>query len=272
LIVEAKSVNHRFLEVRSRAPREILAVEPLFDKLAHRRLKRGHLTVLVTLEGATGAATRIADESLQAQLEQLRAIADRNDLSLADLTPLLAGSPDLFTSVSTIDRRDLERAAEQAFSRAIDGLLEMREKEGAAMAGELERQLAVAQESVTLLERLLSKQAGLLLDRARGRVATLLAGTDVKVDSSRIEAEAALLADRADVTEEIARLGSHADQLRALLGEDAPVGRRIEFLVQEMGREANTLAAKAALPEATHATVELKAQLEKIREIAQNVE
>jgi len=272
LIVEAKSVNHRYLEVRSRAPREVLSVEPLIEKLARGRLARGHLTVLVTLEGATGALTRISEDALGTLLEQLKGIADASGLRLADLAPLLAGSPDLFTSAPAIDQQELERAADQAGGEALDQLIQMRETEGASMATELARQLATARGAVSSLEKLVSTQSDLLLERARQRLASLLEGSDIKVDPTRIESETALLADRADVTEEIARLASHTDQLAALLGEDRPVGRRIEFLVQEMGREANTLAAKAALPEATHAAVELKAQLEKLREIAQNVE
>ena len=185
---------------------------------------------------------------------------------------LLAGSPDVFRTIPLLDNPGLEQAVEQALEEALDVLISMREKEGAAMAAELVRRLEAAREATAELERLVSTQPSVLLERARARVAALLVGTDIKVDPSRIEAESALLADRADVTEELARLGSHCDQLAELLGADEPVGRRLEFLVQEMGREANTLAAKAALPEATHAAVELKAELEKIREIAQNVE
>jgi uncharacterized protein (TIGR00255 family) len=272
LVVELKSVNHRFLEVRSRSPRELLNVEPLVDKLVRARLRRGHLTALVTLETVAGAATRVDDVTLREQLEQLRSIADEFELRLADLAPLLSGSPDVFHAEPVRDQRQLERAVERALGEALDALISMRDREGAAMAAELARLLETARGATADLERIVAGQPDLLLERARKRVAALLEGTDIKVDPARIEAESALLADRADVTEEIARLGSHCDQLSQLLGADEPVGRRLEFLVQEMGREANTLAAKAALPEATHAAVELKAEIEKIREIAQNVE
>jgi len=272
LIVEAKSVNHRFLEIRARAPREALAVEPLIERLARDRLRRGHVTVLVTIEGASGAVTRVAEDALREQLDQLRAVGEQVGLDLERLVPLLAASPDLFRATAAPDEAGLERAAELAFGRALDALIAMRDAEGAAMAAEIARQLGVVRSATDQLERLAAKQSSMLLERARQRIAALLEGTEIKVDPPRVEAEAALLADRADVTEEIARLRSHCDQLRALLGENAPVGRRIEFLVQEMGREANTLAAKVVLPEATHAAVELKAELEKIREIAQNVE
>lgn len=272
LVVEAKSVNHRFLEVRPRTPREMLAIEPLMERLARARLRRGYLTVHVTLEGALGAATRIDERALSGHLEQLRTVSQETGLDLADLAPVLAGSPDLFTSIADIDADSLERAAAGAFEQAIDELLSMREAEGAAMAAELETRLDVARAATERLEQLTAVQVTALLERARTRIAALLEGTEIKVDPSRIEAEVALLADRADVTEEIARLKSHCDQMTHLLGVGDPVGRKLEFLTQEMGREANTLAAKAALPEATHAAVELKAELEKIREIAQNVE
>ena len=111
-----------------------------------------------------------------------------------------------------------------------------------------------------------------ILEKTRRKIADLLAGTKLKLDPGRVEAEAALLADKVDINEELTRLASHCDQMAGLIESEDPVGRRMEFLVQEMGREANTMGSKAGLAEFTHKVVDFKADLEKIRELVQNVE
>jgi uncharacterized protein (TIGR00255 family) len=272
IIVEIKSVNHRFLEVRIRTPRELLASEPLIEKSVRQRLGRGHCTVHVVIEGVADGGSKINEQALKGHLKQLIKVADEVDLCLADLVPVLSGSPDLYASAIDLDREGLDRALESSLDEALTKLLEMREAEGRAMASEITARVDGVRQATAVLEQMAADQSSALLERARKRIATLLAGTDIKLDRSRIEAEAALLVDRADVTEEIARLKSHCTQTAVLLDHDDPVGRRVEFLLQEMGREANTLAAKLSAPEATYAAVELKAELEKIREIVQNVE
>jgi uncharacterized protein (TIGR00255 family) len=272
LVVELRTVNHRFLEVRSRAPRELLAAEPLIEKLLRATIHRGHCTVHVSCEGPGGGASRIDERTLEAYLEQLIAVAARHGLCLADLVPVLSAAPDLFALPADLIPAEVETAVTAAFAAASQQLLAMRRSEGQAMAAALGALLAETGAAVERLAGLAAGCAGAILDRSRERIALLLADTEIAMDPRRIEAEAALLADRADVNEEVTRLRSHCRQMEQLLVADKPVGRSLEFLIQEMGREANTLGAKAALGELTHQVVELKALLEKQRELALNVE
>jgi uncharacterized protein (TIGR00255 family) len=272
LVLELRTVNHRFLEVRSRAPRELLAAESLIDSLLRTTIHRGHCTMHISCEGPGGGASRIDERTLETYLEQLIQVGSRHGLCLADLVPILSAAPDLFVLPADTAPKEIETAVTAAFAEAAEGLLAMRRAEGQAMAAVFETLLAEIRDAIERLAGLAAGCAGALLDRSRERIAALLAGTEVALDPRRLEAETALLADRADVNEEIARLRSHCRQLEQLLDAGKPVGRKIEFLIQEMGREANTLGAKAALGELTHQVVELKALLERQRELAQNVE
>ncbi len=272
LAIEVRTVNHRFLEVRSRAPRELLAAESLVEKLLRKTIRRGYCTVHLSCEGPGGGAARIDERALGIHLERLIRIGQGHGLCLADLIPVLSAAPDLFAPPVDTAPGDIETAVRAAFAEAADGLLAMRREEGRAMADELRNLLAGTRGIVERIAGLAEDQPSAILERSRERIAALLAGTDIAMDPRRIEAEAALLADRADVSEEITRLRSHCRQLEETIGGDAPAGRRLEFLIQEIGREANTLGAKISLGEVTHLVVDLKAALEKQRELAQNVE
>ncbi len=154
---------------------------------------------------------------------------------------------------------------------ACDELDEMRVREGAVLGRDLLERLAAIRELATGIDSLHPGAIDTYRERLRERVARLLAGTDTKLDSGRLEQEVALLADRTDVTEELTRLGSHTEQLEQLLHDGGGVGRRIDFLLQEMNREVNTIGAKAADASIARAVVDLKAELERMREQAQNV-
>jgi len=272
LVMELRTVNHRFLEVRSRAPRELLAAEPLIEKLLRATIHRGHCTAHLSCEGPGGGASRIDERTLETYLEQLIQVGSRHGLCLADLIPVLSAAPDLFALPVGAVPEEVERAVTAAFAEALQRLLAMRRSEGQAMTAALETLLAETRATIEQLAGLAAGSAGAILDRSRERIAALLADTEIAIDPRRIEAEAALLADRADVNEEITRLRSHCRQLEQLIVAGKPAGRNLEFLLQEMGREANTLGAKAGRSELTHQVVELKALLEKQRELAQNVE
>jgi uncharacterized protein (TIGR00255 family) len=272
LVVELRTVNHRFLEVRCRVPAELLAAESLLDRLLRRTVRRGYCTVHLSWEGAGVGAARIDEEALDARLEQLIRVGARHGLCLADLIPVLSSAPGLYTPPLSVPPGELTAAVTAAFDAAAAGLVEMRREEGRATAEAMADLLQRVRDTVERLAVLAAGQASTVLGRSRERIAALLAETDLALDPRRVEAEAALLADRADVNEEIVRLRSHCGQQGDLLLADEPVGRKLEFLVQEMLREANTLGSKAGLVELTREVLELKALLEKQRELAQNVE
>lgn len=272
LVVELKAVNHRFLEIRSRVPKELSAAEPQLEKLVRASLGRGHCTVVATYESSSGGSARLDTRALESYLAQLDAVAGRSGVPRRELLPLLASAPDLFVSPAFDAPDALTEAVEAAFGGALSRLMAMRDVEGRAMSEEISARLRGISGAVDDLARLAAGYASTIVARTRQRIAALLAGGDVALEAGRLEAEVALLADKADINEEITRLASHCDQMSKLLGSAEPVGRRLDFLIQEMGREANTIGAKAASAELTHAVVEFKAELEKIRELVQNVE
>ncbi len=272
LAVEIRGVNHRFLDVRVRVPRELGDMASFVEQVARERLTRGRYEVAVRVDGlALGAPVLDRDRARAA----FRALAElRDELAPGTDVPLslLGAIPDLFVSSAEreIERvREATRAAFEAASKALDT---MRAREGAALGDDLIRRL----ESVRRLAREVARRSPDVVEahrkRLRERAERLLASTEVEVDPGRLEQELAMFAERSDVCEELTRLESHCAQFSDLLSSDEPVGRRLDFLLQEMAREANTVGAKSPDAAIAHAIVEVKAEIERMREQVQNVE
>ena len=272
VMVELRALNHRFLDVRVRLPEELLDQSFFVEQLARESLARGRFDVGVRLEGAALPPPRFSVERARALyrgLSQLRdELAPGTELPITALT----GMPDLVTTPTTADSEGARDALKAAFDAALIKLDEMRRHEGAA----LERELCARLDSARRLRVTISSRGGEMLEayrtRLRERLDRLLGETGVQIDAARLEAEIVILADRSDVTEELVRLDSHFDQFARLLSADGPVGRRLDFLLQEIGRESNTIGAKSQDAPIAHLVVEMKAELERIREQVQNVE
>lgn len=270
LSVEVRSLNHRFLEVRVRMPQEATDLGFYVEQLCRDRLQRGRYDITVRLEGAAAPPNidLARGEAAYAALCKLRdAVAPDAEVPLS----LLAQVPDLMVS-RALDSDAVQQAIDAALTEAIGRLDEMRKTEGQSLAKELMALLAQAR---VLRDRILERSPELLRlhhTRLRERVSRLVQDLALAVDPGRIEAEVALLADRSDVTEELTRLASHFEQFEDLLQDEKPVGRRLDFLLQEIGREANTIGAKSQDAPLAHTVVELKAEIERMREQVQNVE
>lgn len=268
--VEIRSVNSRFRDVNLRAPREYSALEPRVKALLKERFARGRLDISVHRAGVCAGEVRL-DEGLA--LRTHRALA-----ALAALLPgehevplaLVAQSPGVLTvSESGVDADSEWPVVRAALVAAVDRLAEMRAAEGAALradlAGHLEalealrRQAAEASDVAERLQARLAERLERLLDREQ-------------LDPARIAQEAALLADKADVSEELSRMESHLTQAAEALSADEPVGRRLEFLAQELHREINTCGSKAADLGLSRIVVEMKSVLERVREQVANIE
>ncbi|HLK35244.1 MAG TPA: YicC/YloC family endoribonuclease [Polyangiaceae bacterium] len=270
--VEVRGVNHRFLDVRVRLPRELGDLSGFVEQIARDRLTRGRYEVAVRIEGiALGAPVLDRDRARAAY----KALCDlRDELAPGADVPLslLASIPELF--VSSADRElDLVRtAARAAFEAAAASLDAMRVREGEALKGDLVRRL----DRVRALARDIQRRSPEVLEahrrRLRERAERLRIAAEVEADATRLEQEIAVFAERCDITEELTRLDSHCAQLAALVASDEAVGRRLDFLLQEMAREANTVGAKSPDAQIAHAVVEVKAEIERMREQVQNVE
>jgi uncharacterized protein (TIGR00255 family) len=270
--VEIRGVNHRFLDVRVRVPRELAELAGFVEQVAREFLTRGRYEVAVRVEGTTLGAPVLDRERARAAYKALTEL--RDELAPGSEVPLslLGAIPDLF--VSTVEREAdrVREATRRAFAAANASLDGMRVREGASLAEDLVRRL----ERIRRLARDIERRSPEVLDahrrRLKDRADRLRIASEIDVDGARLEQEIAMFAERCDISEELTRLESHCAQLAALLGSEESVGRRLDFLLQEMAREANTVGAKSPDAQISHSIVEMKAEIERMREQVQNVE
>ncbi len=270
LSVEMRSVNHRFLDLRLHLPDELDGVQFSIEQRLRAGLGRGRFDVVVRLSGpppADGVDRARARAAFRALGELRDELAPGSDLPLA----VLGSIPEIFRFAPRYDAAVVLVAFDAASQAALAELTRMRDAEGGALASDLRAQLDRARASCSTIVS--SGAANLEIQRQRlhERVRRLV-DADVVLDPGRLEQEIAILADRCDVSEELARLGAHFDQLEGLLGGSGALGRKIDFLLQEMAREANTIGSKSQSAAVTREVVELKTAIERMREQAQNLE
>lgn len=271
--VEVQAVNHRFVEVRARLPRRLARLEHQIQREVQHRFGRGRFEVHLSerLLAEPPRTIRVDRAAAREFVAAVRALQEELGLPGALSVEALASLRDLVGFEEPEEEagavwEEIRPALEQAFA----DLEKMREKEGAALSAELRHRLGLLERGVAAILARAPGTVAAYRARLQERVAALAAG--VPLDPGRLEQEVVLFADRADVTEEGARLGSHLAQFRDLLDAPGPQGRKLEFLLQEMHREVNTLGSKAADAAIAAEVVALKAELEKMREQLQNVE
>jgi uncharacterized protein (TIGR00255 family) len=273
LAVEVQSVNHRFLELRCRMPRRLTGLEPRIQQAIQRRFARGHFEVSVQDKGLAGGARALRlDLPLALQyVEAVRTLQQSLNLPGEVTLAMLAGQRDLIAVEES--EESLEETwgiLEPALASALDALEAMRRREGAALVASIQRHLDEMDAAVERIAVRAPEVVRALRDRLRQRVADLLEGRSA--DPGRLEQEVAILAERSDVAEECDRLRSHLGQFRTALAQPGPQGRRLDFLLQEMHREANTTGSKAGDAALSHVVVALKTAIERVREQVQNLE
>jgi uncharacterized protein (TIGR00255 family) len=267
--IDIRAVNHRFLDIKLRGNNVSPAIEEALTTKIRAALERGAIAVSVNVQHDTRlTAARIDHEAATRAGEMLVQLATTLGLAKPDLALVLA-QPGVIVD-GGVDTGEDPTAVMTALDRALAQLDAMRTTEGQALANELTSRL----DELTALRATIGGFAAnvpqLVSKRLHERVKRLLEGPEV--DPARLAQEVALLADRADVTEELVRLASHIEQARALIASPTAAGRRLDFLVQEIGRELNTIGSKSTVAEISTSVVDAKAVLEKVREQVQNVE
>jgi len=272
--VEIRSVNGKFCEVKTRLPRELQALEAEAVRRVKDRLARGTVDLSVrrgTAQGQSVRTPRIDDVLAGRVATEFRSLRDRlgleGDVRISDVVAV----PGVVMVEETPP--DAERAGQAmllALDEALEHLVAMREREGESLRADLDARLRLVEGHRARLAAAAPEAVREQQERILQRVAEL-AG-NVTLDPQRLAQEVALLAERSDIAEELTRLESHVQQFRGLMDAPDPAGRRLDFLVQELNREANTIASKASWTGAAEITVELKAEIERIREQVQNVE
>ncbi|EYF07894.1 YicC/YloC family endoribonuclease [Chondromyces apiculatus] len=274
MVAEIRTVNQRFLDVRAKLPREISDLTMFAEQVTRERLRRGRVEIQLRLEGLaadTGILNRERARSAYSALCELRdELAPGAEVPLS----LLAAVPDLFAPSHTPDLEVARESARNAIEGAIREMDAMCRREGEKIGDDMRQRVALLR---TATERIVARREGAQQEfqrRVQERLTHLLEERASGMDAQRLEAEVALLAERSDITEEVIRLGSHLDQFeQALTAEPGePCGRKLDFLLQEMVREANTLGAKAQDAVISQQVVAMKVELERLREQAQNVE
>lgn len=268
--VDLRTVNHRFLDLKLRATVAPSLEEQIAAKIRS-TLERGAVSVSVhVVRPQQGSSLHIDTAVAHEVHDALRQLASKLGLPSPDLALVLAQPGVVTANVEEADSDAHEAAILAALEQALSELMTMRAVEGAALEREL---LARIEELAALRTQIEQHAAGVtakLHEKLLDRLHKLLG--DAAIDSARLVQEVALLAERADITEEIVRLASHLEQARTIITGTAPAGRKLDFLVQEIGRELNTIGSKSQRTEISTAIVEAKSVLEKLREQVQNVE
>ena len=279
LTVSVRATNHRFLDPQLRLPSSLEALEPVVRRLLKEHVSRGHVEISVGLAGLGSTEFEIDRKLLRAYLkgyqilkQEFGARAEPNLMDLLRVPGLLVtGSGEMAPEKFELIRQLLERAVAQTLAK----LNEMRAREGESLERDLLARFARLESLRSTVSHLAEKAPQYYKQRLEGRIRDL-AGSG-EMDSGRLAQEVAYLASRSDIAEELTRFQSHLDQVRQLLAENSEVGKKLDFLLQEMNREANTLLSKTTdVPEVgleiTRQAIEMKTEIEKLREQALNIE
>jgi len=270
--VEIRSVNHRYCDVRVRLNPEFAEHGFYVEQLARQNLGRGRFDVNVRVHGAEAYAPSLVSDRVKQIYTSLSALRDEIDPDARISIGSLLAVPGVFATSDPNRDRDVRDALTESLLMSIKALEASREQEGAALRHLLRAHVVRARSFVDACVLRSRQMADVYRVKLRDRLHRLLAESSVQLDDVRLEQEVALLADRTDATEELARLVSHLEHFDSYLDTRDPVGRRLDFLLQEIAREANTLGAKSQDSELSLLVVELKAETERMREQVQNVE
>lgn len=275
VIIEIKSLNHRNLEINTRIPGSLGALEiPIRKKIAQ-RLSRGRVELVMRFEAGmeeTEATTLKADLPLIRNYFSILSRV-RDELALSDpitLEMVTAIKNGIYTSEPEYDDQDIWTSIESGIDEALTALAEMKEREGSILYRDFMERINLIQQCTDAIASRAPRVVTEYRQRLVERLKTLAAG--IEIDEARLAQEIALMAEKSDITEELVRLDSHISQFRDLLDGSEPAGRRLDFLFQEMHREINTIGSKSGDLEIARTVIDVKTELAKLREQVQNIE
>lgn len=268
LQVEIRSVNQRYLEPHFRLPDTLRDLEPVLREALRSRLARGKVECSVRFESAEAVqAPTVNTTRLAAISEALNIIQQQVPSAIPPTTLELLSQPGVMET-QHLDQEAIKATAKTLFDQALEELIEARAREGEKLAEMITSRLTAVSQQVASVKSLLPQ----ILERQRGQLLERLEIAKTELDPQRLEAELVLVAQKADVDEELDRLSAHVEEVSRQLAQKGPKGRRLDFLMQELNREANTLSSKSVVAESTRCAVELKVLIEQMREQIQNIE
>ena len=272
--VELNSVNRKQSDISINLPRELVELEPRLRDVINTRISRGRLNVVVAYhagEDRPQAHVRLDTAVAKAYVQATKKLRKELGLNGSITIDTLLRAPGVVSVIEAeLDAEALWPQLEQALNKALDQLIKMREREGKHLAGDLNKRLALVRVAVQKIGEVAPNVVKRYRQQLHARIKA--SGVEMPPDDERLMKEVVLFADRADITEELTRLASHLSQFTACLTSNEPVGRTLDFLSQEMNREVNTIGSKANDIGISQTVVQLKSELEKIREQVQNIE
>ena len=271
-IIEIKSVNHRYNDISIKAPRNLLFLEEKIRKSVLNRVSRGKIDVYITYLnfGSEGKKVIINRDLAKLYIDELKMMANENGIDSDIKVTEISKFPDVLTLEENEDQEAIEEELIECLNMALDKFTNMRMQEGNVIKKDLEERIKKVEDNIKKISEYSSGLVSEYIVKLENRINEILK-TDV-VDKNRLAQEIVIYSDKCSVEEELTRLKSHIIQFRELINKDEPVGKRLDFLIQEMNREVNTIGSKSGNIEITNSVVELKTVLEDIREQVQNIE
>lgn len=272
--VEVKSVNHRYCDITVKMPRRYAFAEDKVKREAKETIKRGKAEIFIMVDSVTEEDAHVKANTVVAKqyVDGLNQLKDALQLEGEVTVSYVAGLPDVMKMIPDVqDEEEITTAILFALKKALEGYDAMRSMEGRKLAEDLQGRGRWLREQLKVIEKLAPEVGRSYAAKLKERIGELVAGA-VEIPQDRILLEAAIFADKANITEELIRLASHIDQLEANLEANKPVGKKLDFLMQEMNREANTIGSKANDLDITGTMLEIKSEVEKMREQVQNIE
>jgi len=271
-IVEIRSVNHRYNDITVKAPRNLMIFEDKIKKSVLNKISRGKIDIYITYLnlGIEGRKVVINKELAGLYIHELRKLANENDIDSDIKVTEISKFPDVLNLENDEDQELICEELLECLNMALETFIQMRKQEGSKIKEDLERRIQKVEESVNKISEYSSRLVEEYIVKLENRVNEILK-TDV-VDKNRLAQEIVIYSDKCSIEEELTRLRSHMIQFKDLIQKNEPIGKKIDFLIQEMNREVNTIGSKSGSLEITNNVIELKTVLEDIREQIQNIE
>jgi uncharacterized protein (TIGR00255 family) len=272
--IELKTVNNRFLDLNLRLPQELQSLEAAIKKLISSRLSRGRIEVFLNYERTSEIQYELNRPLISGYLSALRELQEEFSLTGEPDLNFVARLPNVMQTKKEDLSEDFVQGVEKAFQTALDELEKMRQTEGESLKSELDLRLSEIENRLSPIEAEAVNVAEEHSQRLTKRITEMLSKStaQIEIDQTRLAQEVAYLSDRSDISEEITRLKSHIEQFRTIMEEEKDVGKRLDFLTQELNREANTILSKSNNLTVKENGLAIKSEIEKMREQVQNVE
>ena len=270
--IEIKSVNHRYLDISVRIPKQLSYLEETIKKEIAKKVKRGKIDVFVTFENNSleGKEIKINTELAKAYIDELKKLAEKENI-LSDIQVTeISKYPDVLNIQSSQDDEKITEEVLETITIATDNLVQMRETEGNKISEDLLKRLNIINKKVEEIAKLSTGLIEEYVVKLEERIKEILKNQEI--DKTRLAQEVVIYADKCSIEEEVTRLNSHISQFKNLLNSNEAIGKKLDFIIQEMNRETNTIGSKANNLEITNGVIDIKTELEDIREQIQNIE